>query len=260
MKCFRMNKSAERVVDVLGFIAEREKSCTIADISSGLGIPKSSAFELLYTLVEKEFLAVDNPDIKSFRLGLKLFEVGAAYLSKTDLHREARELLEKMAAISGETAFLAVEDRGEVVYLDKLEGHASVRTFAVLGSRNTMYRTGLGKALLAAYPKNRVKQITGGGLLETRTPYSISHYNELITELKITRQRGYAIDNRENEMDVFCVGAPVFDRLSKPIAAISIASLFSKVDKAREEELGNLVTETALAISHRLGFVGTRLY
>jgi DNA-binding IclR family transcriptional regulator len=260
MKTFRMNKSAERVVDILGFVAQREKPCTMAEISAELRIPKSSAFEILYTLVEKEFLAIDNPDLKTFRLGLKLFEVGAAFLSKTNLHREARCFLEKMAACSGETVFLAVEDTGDVVYLDKIEGHASVRTFAVLGSRNSLYRTGLGKALLAAYPESRVRQLVGDGTLETRTPYSIPDYKNLLAELKATRERGYAIDNRENEMDVFCVAAPIFDQGGNPIAAISIASLFSKADQARQRELGTLVTETALAISSRLGFVGTRLY
>ena len=88
----------------------------------------------------------------------------------------------------------------------------------------------------------------------------VQYSRDSAAELNITRQRSYAVDNRENKMDAFCLAAPIFDRVGKPIAAISIASLFSKVNPARQDELGKLVTETALAISCRLGFVGTRLY
>lgn len=225
-----------------------------------LKIPKSSTFELLYTLVEKDYLQIEDENLKTFKLGIKLFQAGTSYLKKMDLNREARPLLEEMMKKSGETVFLAVEVNGMTVYLDKVEGSSSTRTTSVLGSSNPMYCTGLGKALLAAYPEERIKAITGGGTLHAVTEYTIKGYDDLIVDLKGIRKRGYSIDDKENEEDVFCVAAPIYDRSAKPIAAISIASLASKINSDRLELFGNLVKATALEISRRMGYSGDGLY
>ncbi|HYF84045.1 MAG TPA: IclR family transcriptional regulator [Clostridia bacterium] len=255
-----MNKSASRAIDIIDFIAKQDSSVTITEISHKLGIPKSSTFELLYTLLEKGYLQIEDENLKTFKLGIKLFQSGTAYLKKMDLNREARPLLEDMMKNSGETVFLAVEVNGMTVYLDKVEGSSSTRTTSVLGSSNPMYCTGLGKALLAAYSDNRIKEITGGSELPLITEYTIKSYDELIVDLKGIRSRGYAIDDRENEEDVFCVAAPIYDRSGKPIAAISIASLASKINSDRLEQFGKLVSDTALDISKRLGYARDKLY
>ena len=153
-----------------------------------------------------------------------------------------------------------MEDRGEMVYLGKEEGLSMIRATANLGSRMPMYCTGLGKALLAAYSENRVREITGGGRLALLTDNTIKHYDDLIRELDSTRRRGYSIDNQECILDVFCVAAPIYDQTEKPVAAISIASQACKMDKERLEKFAKLVQNAALNISRRLGFRGEKLY
>lgn len=256
----KTNKSASRAIDIIDLISKQDKPMTISEISHTLGIPKSSTFELLYTLVEKDYLQIEDENLKTFKLGIKLFQAGTAYLKKMDLNREARPLLEDMMKKSGETAFLAVEVNGMTVYLDKVEGSSSTRTTSVLGSSNPMYCTGLGKALLAAYPEDRIREITGGGKLLPVTEHTIKCYEDLMADLESVRKRGYSIDDRENEEDVFCVAAPIYDRSGKPIAAISIASLASKINSSRLELFGSLVKTTALEISRRLGYIGEKLY
>lgn len=259
MNSFRINKSASRVLDILDLISKGNKPFTMTEISQTLGLPKSSTFELVYTLLEKGFIDYADKELKTFKLGLKTFEVGASFLTKTDLHRVARPFLEELNAKTGETVFLAVEDQGEVVYLDKMEALSSVKTTANLGSRNPMYRTGLGKALLAAYLPERVKEIVGDGEFVTKTEYSIANYSQLLNELEQTRLRGYAIDNQENEPDIYCLAAPIYNGLNKPIAAVSIAG-FSPRIKERQQELSKLLIETVLSISKRLGYLQNELY
>lgn len=244
---------------ILELVSKAEKPMTITEISRALDVPKSSTFELLYTLAEEGFLEMDE-GMKTFTLGMKAFEVGVAYVANTDLHRAARPLLENLMNKSGETVFLAVEDKGNIVYIDKAESQSSIRTTCVMGSRIIMYRTGMGKALLATYSDERVREITGGGFLKTATPYSLRHHDDLVRELLEIRKRGYSIDNRENEMEIICVAAPVFDRLHRAVAAISIASPYSKMNEERQQLFSQMVVETALGISKRLGFLGDRLY
>jgi len=257
----RTNKSVARTVEILDLIANQRESLTITEISQMLGIPKSSTFEILYTLVDKGYLEVADKKLKSFKLGLKLYQAGVLFITKTDLHCVARPLLEDMMNKSQETVFLVVENSGNLVYLDKVEGTASGRTSATLGSTNPLYCTGVGKALLAAYNENKVKEIVALGM-QRRTKYTFTNYEDLRDELEVTRDRGYAIDNRENELEVFCVAAPVYDLSGKAIAAISIASLASRMvnDSGRVKQCGQLVMDVALLISQRLGYQGSKLY
>ncbi|MBH8593420.1 IclR family transcriptional regulator [Paenactinomyces guangxiensis] len=259
MNHFKKNKSASRVMEILSLLSTEKRPLTLAEVSQMLNIPKSSAFEILYTMVDQGFLE-ENEKLKTFELGIKLYEIGASVLANTEMHQVVHPFLDEMSAKTGETAFLAIENQGELLYLDKAESLSSVRTTGTLGSRMPLYCTGLGKALLAAYSDDRVKEITGGGALVPKTPYTISHYDDLVRDLNLIRQRGYAIDNRENELEVFCVAAAIYDQFNKPIGAISIASLASKMNEDRLQKFSEIVVETALMISRRLGFLGKQLY
>ncbi len=121
--------------------------------------PKSSTYELIHTLLGKGILEFDNEDLKTFRLGIKVFELGMSVLEKTDLPKMARPYLEELSAKTDETVFLAVENSGSIVYLDRVEENSSITTSAGLGMRRPMYCTGLGKTLLATYPPSKVGEI-----------------------------------------------------------------------------------------------------
>ena len=248
-------------MEVLELVARKSAPVTMAEICRELGLPKSSAFELVYTLVDKGFLDYADKSLKTFKLGIKLFQVGVSYLARTSLHAEAKPVIEQLMLTSGMTVFLAVEHQGKLVYLDKTEPPTqTIRIDVHLGSSNPMHCTGLGKALLAAHDDETVKQMVGSGSLPTKTACSIDSYEKLVEELKTIRKRGYAIDNMENELNIVCLAAPIYDRTDKPVAAISIRSLASDIDAAKIEKLSELVTHSALEISRRLGCLADKLY
>ncbi|MBP2628502.1 MAG: hypothetical protein H6Q68_3213 [Firmicutes bacterium] len=257
----KLNKSASRSMDILNLLARSKKPLTQLEVSQILDLPKSSTYELLYTLLEKGMLEFDNEDLKTFKLSLKLFEIGMTVLENTDLPRIARPILEDLSLKIGETVFLAVENMGEIVYLDRIEIHSSITTSAGLGNRRPMYCTGLGKALLATYPAKRVKEIFD--MVDPKTIFTkntIHEYADFIADLQQIRKRGYAIDNREMEDEIFCVAAPVYGRTDTAVGAISIATIYFKADKKKTEMLGKAIMDSALAISKRLGFRRDTLY
>lgn len=257
----KLNKSAERVADILEIISKNEKPMGITEISKTLGIPKSSTFDLLYTLVDKGFLEIADENLKTFKLGIKLFMIGSAYLKKVNFVELAHPILEKIMKETSETVFLAVENNGQLVYLDKVEPLTmTMRPAAVPGSTNPMTCTGIGKALLAAYSNERVKEITGDGKLITKTKNSIDSYENLIDELEKIRARGYAIDDRESEEEIYCIAVPIYDYTNKPIAAVSISSLTYKMNENREKHFSDLLIDYALKISSKLGFLGNGLF
>lgn len=245
----------------MNLLAASPKSLTQLEIGQALTIPKSSTYELIYTLLETGMVEFDNKELKTFRLGLKMFELGMSVLEKIDFHKMSRSFLEELSMKTSETVFMAVEEKGNIVYLDRIERNSSITTSAGLGTRRSMHCTGLGKALLATYSVERVQEIWNMNTSKTAyTQTTIVELDKLLDDLQKTRERGYAIDNREMEDEIFCVAAPIYERAEKPIAAISIASIYLKMDKEKTEFFGKMVTEAALDISKRLGFRRKQLF
>ncbi|WP_220267065.1 IclR family transcriptional regulator [Enterobacter sp. Colony194] len=259
----KINRSVARALEMLELVAASKDELTITEISKQLGIPKSTTFDILYTLLDKGYLEQANEKQKSFKLGVKLFQTGACYLEQTPFQNVAHLVLEKLAEVAGETAFLALLNNDELVYFDKVESPNSVRTSARIGSNNPLYCTGLGKAILATLPDEDVKTIlarTGG--LKPITPYTCTDETKFFTILNQARQQGYAIDDREHNAEVFCLAAPVYNLQGKVYAAISVASLYTKIKHEPEKiaALGKMIADAALDLSQRIGYRGPRLY
>ena len=255
-----MNKSAARAIDVLELLASSSRALTLTDICQQLALPKSSAFELVNTLLERGAIEYDREELKTFRLGLKVFQIGMSVVGKMDLYREAHRTIEQLSQKTGETTYLAVEKEGQVVYLDKVEADLPIRSSCAIGSTRHMHLTGLGKALLATHTDDEVRAIVGEGELLTYTPWSIATLDRLLEDMKDTRERGYAIDDREGMEYVRCVAAPIRDYGGKAVAAISVAMLDSRLPDERIPEVSEIVIEAALDVSRRLGFSGKKLY
>ena len=79
-------------------------------------------------------------------------------------------------------------------------------------------------------------------------------------DLKGTRLRGYAIDDRELFPDIACVAAPVIGSSAEPVAAISVVSHSSRMNASRIDKLGQMVQEAAMNLSRRLGYQGRKLF
>ncbi|WP_248930688.1 IclR family transcriptional regulator [Paenibacillus hamazuiensis] len=260
MEKFRVNKSADRALDVLVLFAQSNVPLTLNEICMSLNMPKSSGFELIQTMLAKRFIELDDPRVKTYRLGLAAFETGMAYLSNLEITHLARPVLQELNRQTGSTAFLGMEDKGNVVYLDKAENHSVMRPTAKLGSRRNLHTTGLGKALLAAMPLEKVRYMFSDGEIAGKTPYSKVTLPDILEDIRQTRLRGYSIDDREDNLEMYCIGSAIFDQSNQAAAAVSVASVSSAMTPEREQAIARLVTEAALKISRQLGYVGERLY
>ena len=258
-----MNRTAARVLEILDLFAKNGKPMTQIEICQALDMPKSSAHDLIYTLLERGFIEYDNEQFKTFKLGLHLFEIGMTVIENRNMVAVARPYLVHLHELLHETIFIAVENRGDIVYVDCAEERGIMGGYINLGARRPMYCSGLGKAILAAYnDEEKVKRIINSGTaMAARTPNTITTIPALLRELALTRQRGFAIDNREVEPDTFCLAAPIYNRSSEVISAISIASVFTRMQNpVKIKQCGELINQTALEISRQMGFRGSKLF
>ncbi len=236
---------------ILDFLASSgEGGSSLATISSQFGISKSTAHRYMTTLEE---LAVVERDAKDhFRLGVKLIELAAAFLSDHSLRNVADPFLHELAIRTQETVHLAIPFGDEVVYIAKVESSHALGLTSRIGARVPMYCTALGKAILAHYPAERIEEIIRAGL-PARTLHTITSPEGLLRELEQVRAQGYAIDDQENELGVRCVGAPIFDYIGKAVGAISVSGPANRMTLERSLELAPWVRDTALAVSKRMG-------
>jgi IclR family acetate operon transcriptional repressor len=148
---------------------------------------------------------------------------------------------------------LGVIDDGEVVFVSQVESPEVMRMIVRLGSRSPIHASGVGKALLAAMPGQRVEQILERRGLSRFTERTIDNPAALRDELELTRRRGYALDDEEHAVGLRCVAAAFFDENARALAAISLSGPKARMVDERLGELGQAVRSTAEAITQALG-------
>lgn len=242
--------SLRRALVVLEHVRDHG-NLTLTQLAEAVELPKSTVLRLTAPLIETRLLERDRKS-GAYRLGHGALRLGQAYLATLDLRAVAAEESHRLMSEVRETVHLVVYDPPHVVYIDKVENQANVRMASRIGSRGPLHCTAVGKAILAWQPEEAVAEVVAAGLPE-RTRYTITDPVKLRAELAGIRRRGYAVDDRENEPEVRCVAAPIFNHHDAVTAAISVSGLTSRITAARVRDLGPLVAGAAARISRKLG-------
>jgi IclR family acetate operon transcriptional repressor len=246
-------KSLDRALAVLVEIAGRGgRGMTLSGCAAVLGFSKATTHRILQTLTRREFLRLDE-ERGTFTLGVTNLRLGIEFLESIDLRREALPMLRALAESSGETVHLGRLSGTDVVYIEKVESSHAVRMYSRVGDTMPAYSTGVGKAILAFLEDADVERHLPDSL-ERRAANTITELGALRDELRRTRERGYSLDDVENEEGIRCAGAPVFDHTGRVQAGISVAGPASRMSIRRLHELGPAVRAQADLVSARLGF------
>lgn len=248
-----------RVLEILELFASAPEPLTVSDITRLLGYPKTSVFDIVNILAERGFIKRDNERAKTYVIGPTAYQVGMSYLAKNDLYSISHPILTSLRDSLGETCYLAVEEGGYIIYLDKVESSQPIRSTCNIGAKNFMYLTGLGKALLAAMPEDRVREIAARGM-PPRTDTTINTTEALLDEILEIRKRGCAYDMGEDNSYVRCAAAPVRGRDNEPVAAVSVSMLDAAFTDGMKERATREVIAAAKEISRGLGWRGSELY
>lgn len=244
-------RKALAVLDQVAIDTREGAGSTLTELATVLGYDKSTVLRLCTPLVEAGLLQRE-PLSSRFTLGRGTLQLGQDYLEGLDLHAVASPHLTRLLKMTGSTCHLVVRDGLSVVYIDKRENTAVVRMASRIGHRLPLYCTAVGKAILASAPADLTKAVIMAGL-EPRTTKTLVTADALRAQLSVIRRQGYAIDDGENEPDVRCVGAAVFDHQEVVIGAVSVSALASHTPPRRVRELGELVRLVGDAISASMG-------
>jgi len=247
--------SVDRALVILEYLGTQTKEVGVRELGQSIGLSKSSVHRILQTLRSRGFVKW-NPDNARYSLGMRAFEVGCGILRSMEVHGAAKPYLEQLVSTLGETAFLGVVDESELVFIDKIDGRRSVRMYADIGSRQPLYSTGSGKALLAQLDRAEIDRILSQKPPQQHTKNTITDVDTLRQELEKVRRQGYAEDNEEMEEGLYCVGAPVFGYSGRPVAAISVSVPKMGPQPVQKDRLVKAVVQAAQDISGKLGYTG----
>lgn len=239
-------RAVERVCAILDLIQRHPQGFTLTQVVDATGLPKSSAFRYLATLEAQRY--VEREAVSgNFRIGPAFIPLQMRQLDV--LVERARPLLEDLRNRFEETINLVMLDGNRVSYLEIVESPRSMRLAARKGDRDPLHSTAVGKAIATLISEARLIAILGAEGMPARTHRTIIDPTVYLGEVAVTRKRGFALDDGENEDDGRCVAVPIVGAgipaavsLSAPAARFPLAEV-ETVAAALAEVAGQLVTD-----------------
>jgi len=243
-------KSLHKAIEVLNCFTEKP-SLGVTEISEKLGLYKSNVHSILTTFKAMDYLEQDEESGK-YRLGMAVFTLCRALGDSFSITKVAMPYMQELANLTNERVYLGIPDGDEVIYLESMYPAESFNLMRMLmGERAKMYCTGIGKAMLANLPEERIEDCISKNLTAF-TEHTIVDKEKLREELKITKERGYAVDDMEHEFGIRCVAMPIFNKYGKLEAAVSVSGPSLRFDDDKINEFAHLLSKYVKKIEGRL--------
>lgn len=235
-------ETAFRILDAL----KQLNGAGVSELASHLDIPKSTVHNYLSTLVQEEYVVKED---SSYHVGVRFLEYGAFARVQLDIYEIAKPEVDKLAKATGELANLMIEEHGRGSYLHRARGEMAVQVEAHVGTRVPLHETGLGKAIMAHLPRERVDEIVEMHGLTAATTNTITDRGKLNDELAQIRETGIALDDEERIPGLRCVAAPILSKNDRILGAISVSGPSNRIRGDRfTEKLPNRVLESVNVI------------
>ena len=234
-----------RLIDVL---ASREDAISLKEISERSGLHPSTTHRILNDLASGRF--VDRPQPGSYRLGMRLLELGNLVKSRLNVRDAALHPMRELHKLIQQPVNLSVRQGDEIIYIERAYSERSgMQVVRAIGGRAPLHLTSVGKLFLAADDAPRIRAYAARTGLTGHTKNSMTQLPTLERELAKVRQSGHASDNEELEIGVRCMAAGIYDDQGKLVGGLSISAPAGRLD---ESWLPKLLA-TARDISSTLG-------
>jgi DNA-binding IclR family transcriptional regulator len=223
------------------------------ELSKRLKLHKNNVFRLLATLEARDYIE-QNKSTENYRLGLKCFQLGQAYVHQVGFLHQAQSAILGLAEKTKESSFVALRRGMEIVPLDFVESKSPVRVSSFLGNTLPLHCTAPGKVHLAFDTEEELRN----GLPETLGGYTAKTIVDrplLLKQIQQVREEGYAVDLGEFIDDVLCVAVPVRDYTRSIVGSLSVAGPAHRLTPEKiEKEVLPLILKVGYELSRRLGY------
>ncbi len=247
--------SVEKTIQILNCLSEAGNSLGVTDISFRVSIPKSTVHRILQTMMKYSLVSKDAETSK-YRLGIQLLRYSHSFYSSFDLREYSKDILKRISADTGLTAFLSIWQDDNGICID------SASSSHKLGSRNLFVEVGkimpyhcaaASKILLAYQSQEEISRVVNHSKLKRYTARTIIEPHDLIEHFKKIRTLGYAVCDEELEEGIRAISAPIKNVNGKIEASITVVGLLRKVPIRSNSFLIQLVVAAGNEISKLIG-------
>lgn len=243
----------ERMFNLLEVLASREEPVSLKEISEKTGLHPSTAHRILNDLTIGRF--VDRPEAGSYRLGMRLLELGNLVKARLSVRDAALAPMRELHRQIQQPVNLSVRQGDEIVYVERAYSERSgMQVVRAIGGRAPLHLTSVGKLFLAADEPQRVRAYATRTGLAGNTRNSLTQLSQLERELQTCRQGGLARDNEELELGVRCMAAGIYDDQCRLVAGLSISAPADRIDENWVGKLKAAAAEISLALGCPKGF------
>ncbi len=235
------------LIDVL---ASRGEAMSLKEISQKTGLHPSTTHRILNDLTLGRY--VDRPEAGSYRLGMRLLELGNAVKSRLDVREAALTPMRELHRLIQQPVNLSMRQGDEIVYIERAYSERSgMQVVRAIGGRAPLHLTSVGKLFLAVDDATQVRTYASRTGLTGHTKTSLTDLTALERELSRVRQYGTARDNEELELGVRCMAAGIYDDQNKLVAGLSISAPADRIDEAWLAKLQSTATEISTALGYK---------
>ena len=238
----------DRMMKLLDVLAAHPEPLGLKQVAQYSGLHPSTAHRILSAMGGGRL--VDRIEPGSYRLGMRLLELGNLVRSRISVRELALPVMRELHAQTGETVNLSVRHDDEIVYVERTSsGRSAMRVVHVIGARAPLHITAAGKLFLLEDGFARLREYAKRTGLAAHTRNTIANATQLERELERIQRQGWATDNEEAEIGVRCVAAGVRDDAGQLIAALSLSTPADRM----KPQWGQLIKETADRVSRTVG-------
>jgi DNA-binding IclR family transcriptional regulator len=237
-----------RMMKLLDLLAEHPEPLGLKQISQVSGLHPSTAHRILNAMAADR--VVDRVEPGSYRLGMRLLELGNLVKSRIGVRELALPGMRELHAQTGETVNLSVRRDDEIVYVERTSsGRSAMRVVHVVGARAALHITAAGKLFLLEEGSAKLREYAKRTGLAPHTKNSLASVTLLERDLERIQRQGWATDDEEAELGVRCVAAAIRDDGGRLIAALSLSTPADRM----KPQWGSLVKAAADKISNAIG-------
>jgi DNA-binding IclR family transcriptional regulator len=254
-----MNNDQQNQVLVIGKAARlleafrSDDSLGLSELSERLGMSKSTAHRLLSSLEQVGFVTRESKP-GTYRLGLKLFELGSLVQERLELRRIALPFMSRLVDQTDETAFLVIRDGLQGACIERIDGRHVQSLVLKMGGSLPLHAGAGTRCLLAYSPPEVLEQLLAAGPLEVFTPYTVIDPDAVRADVVHTRRQGYALSYQDVTIGVVAVGAPLFDHRNVVVGALSVCGITPRWTDEHMAQVSALLFAAARQISLKMGW------
>ncbi len=247
------HRPTERVLDILELLSNSESGMTLTELAKALDAPKSSIMPLVHTMRARNFIFMQSDTLR-YSIGVAAYTIGVSYNNHQTSLQFIKQEMEHISSICKETCQLGIQSRNMILYIAKMESSQPIRLISSVGKQLPLYCTSLGRALLAYKSEEEIRNMFTTPL-KSYTANTIKSVDELLTELKITRKRGYALEREETNLMINCIAVSL-NLHNIPVAAISVSIPTFRFSEQKIQETTTVLFDAKRRIESHFNMYG----